>query len=132
MPKIDVEIDTWLQDAVTYELKNLVREKVRVEHRVAEGTYIDVYNPEFSYGTIDVRWGYGLYPDSTIGFESFSLKEVLNMIMSGNSVPEKEEMVGFDGTSVKAVVTEGPSGLFIGTDKVVVSPLKKDKVGKKK
>ena len=132
MPKIDLEIDSWLQDAITYEIKNLVREKVRVEHRVSEGTYIDVYSPEFSYGIIDVRWGYGLYPNSTIGCESFSLKEVLNMIIRGNDVPEKEAMVGFDGTPVKAVVTEGQSGLFIGTDKVVVSPLKKDKVGKKK
>lgn len=90
MPKIDVEIDSWLQDAVAYELKNLVREKVRVEHRVSEGTYIDVYSPDFSYGIIDIRWGYGLYPDSTIGFESFSLKEILNMIMRGGDTKEEK------------------------------------------
>lgn len=116
MPKIDVEIDTWLQDAVAYELKNLVREKVKAEHGVSEDTYIHVDDPQFSYGIIDVHWGYGLHPNRTIGCESLSLKEVLNMIIRGNDVPEKEAMVGFDGTPVKAIVTEGPSGLFIGTD----------------
>lgn len=40
MPKIDVEINAWLQDAVAYELKNLVREKVRMEHRASEGTHM--------------------------------------------------------------------------------------------
>lgn len=132
MPKIDFEINTWLQEAISYDLKIWTREKVKAEHGVSEDIYIQIDDPQFSYGIIDVHWGYGLYPNSTIGCESFSLKEVLNMIIRGNDVPEKEEMVGFDGASVKAVVTEGPSGLFIGTDKLVVSPLKKDKVGKKK
>ena len=88
MPKIDIEIDAWLQEAVAYDLKNLVREKVRMEHRVSESTHIEVYSPEFSYGIIDIRWGFGLYPDNKIGFESFSLKEVLSMIMRGGHTKE--------------------------------------------
>jgi len=45
---------------------------------------------------------------------------------------EEEPLAGFDGTPVKAVMTEGPSGLFIGTDKLVVSKLTKAKSSKKK
>jgi hypothetical protein len=45
---------------------------------------------------------------------------------------DEEPLVGFDGTPVKAVMTEGPSGLFIGTDKLVVSKLTKAKSSKKK
>jgi hypothetical protein len=90
MPKIDVEIDSWLQDAIAYDLKNLVREKVRMEHRVSENTHIEVYSPEFSYGTIDIRWGFGLYPNNEIGFESFSLKEVLSMIMRSGDTKEEQ------------------------------------------
>jgi hypothetical protein len=45
---------------------------------------------------------------------------------------EEEPLVGFDGTPVKVVMAEGPSGLFIGTDRLIVSTLKKDKVKKKK
>jgi len=45
---------------------------------------------------------------------------------------DEEPLVGFDGTPVKAVITEGPSGLFIGTDKLVVSRLTKAKSSKKK
>jgi len=90
MPKIDVEIDTWLQDAVAYELKNLVREKVKGEHGVSEDTYIHVDDPQFSYGIIDVHWDYGLHHNSTIGCESFSLKEVFSMVMRGEHRKEKE------------------------------------------
>jgi hypothetical protein len=45
---------------------------------------------------------------------------------------DEEPLLGFDGTPVKAVMTEGPSGLFIGTDKLVVSKLTKAKSSKKK
>ena len=82
MSKIDFEINTWLQDAFVYELKNLVREKVKAEYGISEDTYIIINDPKFSYGIIDVHWDYGLYPNNTIGCESFSLKEVFSMIMN--------------------------------------------------
>jgi len=90
MPKIDFEIDGWLQDALAYDLKNLVREKVKGEHGVSEDTYIHVDDPKFSYGIIDVHWNYGICPNDTIGCESFPLKEVFSMIMRGDHRKEKE------------------------------------------
>jgi hypothetical protein len=90
MPKIDFEIDGWLQDALAYDLKNLVKEKVKGEHGVSEDTYIHVDDPQFSYGIIDVHWDYGPYPNNIIGCESFSLKEVFSMIMRGEHRKEKE------------------------------------------
>jgi hypothetical protein len=90
MPKIDFEIETWLQDALAYELKNLVRENVKAEHEVSEDAYIHVDDPKFSYGIIDVHWHYGHDRNNTFGCESFSLKEVLSMIMRGEYRKEKE------------------------------------------
>lgn len=80
MPKIDVEIDSWFQDAVSYELKDYVRSKVKLEHNVGDFAHIDVADPEFSYGVIDVHWNCGLYPNQKVGCESFSLKEILKLI----------------------------------------------------
>ena len=55
-----------------------------------------------------------------------------NDIERGEHLMEKEPLVGFDGTPVKFVMIEGPSGLFIGTDKLVISKLTKAKSSKKK
>ena len=58
---------------------------------------------------------------SRIGYTRFTpLVSILERKLLTGTLPP----VGFDGKPVKVVFSESPSGGFIGTDQVIVSPLK--------
>ena len=90
-----IVIDTWLQDAIEYRLKEHVMKAVedRIPETVVRHDWfrVQISEVKHSYGHIDVRWNYQTNPRAPTtrenGTESFTLAEVLRFCMTD----EKEE-----------------------------------------
>lgn len=85
-----IQIDTWLQDAIDFQLKEHVRRVVtgRIPKDVAVDEWFNVriQDIEHSYGFINVSWSYqtnSRRPSThKNGTESFTLAEVLRICMT--------------------------------------------------
>lgn len=85
-----IQIDTWLQDAIDFQLKEHVRRVVtgRIPGEVAVDKWFNVriQDIEHSYGFINVSWSYQTNSRSPTtrenGTESFTLAEVLRICMT--------------------------------------------------
>lgn len=85
-----IHIDTWLQDAIDFQLKEHVRRVVtgRIPGEVAVDEWFNVriQDIEHSYGFINVSWSYqtnSRRPSThQSGSESFTLAEVLRICMT--------------------------------------------------
>ena len=90
-----IQIDTWLQDAIDFQLKEHVRRVVtgRIPGEVTADKWfgIRINDIEHSYGFIKVSWSYQTNKRAPSthksGTESFKLSEVLRICMTD----EKEE-----------------------------------------
>ena len=85
-----IQIDTWLQDAIDFQLKEHVRRVVtgRIPGEVTADKWfgIRINDIEHSYGFINVSWNYqtnNRAPSTREnGTESFTLAEVLRICMT--------------------------------------------------
>lgn len=90
-----IVIDTWLQDAIEYRLKEHVMKTVedRIPETVERDDWfrVQISEVKHSYGHIDVRWNYQTnarrHSTRENGTESFTLAEALRVCM----MEEKEE-----------------------------------------
>ena len=85
-----IHIDTWLQDAIDFQLKEHVRRvvtgRIPKDVMVDEWFNVRIQDIEHSYGFIEVSWSYQTNKRAPStrenGTESFTLAEVLRICMT--------------------------------------------------